>query len=83
VPRPHRVFNLEKRPYVKLGQHGYDPSAPDMHATFLAWGPVFKQRLNIPGFGNIHLYPLIATILGLRYSANIDGRIDVLRPILK
>jgi len=54
-----------------------------MHASFYAWGPAFKQHLMIDGFENIHVYPLIAKILGLHYDANaIDGKLQVLQPIL-
>jgi hypothetical protein len=47
-------------------------------------GPEFKKNVKINGFQNIHVYPLIAHILGLAYDKNeIDGKLKVLKPILK
>jgi hypothetical protein len=75
------VFS-KKRP--EAGYHGFIPSlVKDMHATFIAWGPAFKNNMHIPSFENIHVYPLIAQILGLTYSEQIDGRKEVLQGILK
>ena len=83
VPRLPRVFNLSGKS-VTPGKHGFDNALFDMHASFYAWGPAFKNHLHIPSFENIHIYPLIARLLGLDYSENaIDGRAGVLAPILK
>lgn len=83
VPHLPKVFNLGSRS-TSLGKHGFDPSFPDMHASFYAWGPAFKNNLTIGSFENIHVYPLIATILGLSWQKDmIDGKIEVLKPILK
>ncbi len=81
VPHLPNIFNLSAyKPDV--GQHGFDPKITDMHATFYAWGPSFKKGLAIPAFNNVHVYPLIAKILGLTYSHKIDGKEKVLAPIL-
>jgi predicted AlkP superfamily pyrophosphatase or phosphodiesterase len=82
VPKPPKVFSFQGR-RVKLGQHGFDNAIPDMHATFYAWGPAFKKRRQIPAFENIHVYPLIAKILGLTITDTIDGSLQVLQPVLK
>ncbi len=83
IPHLPKVFNLSRRA-PSLGKHGFDPALRDMHASFYAWGPAFKQHLQIKGFENIHVYPLIATILGLTYSKNmIDGKPEVLKPVLQ
>ncbi len=82
VPNHPKVFTLGKWP-AQLGQHGYDPALPEMRATFYAWGPAFKQHQQIPGFENVHVYPLVAQILGLDYSQKIDGNLNVLKGILK
>ncbi len=76
-------FNFSGRPNKNIGKHGYDPVLPDMHASFYAWGPAFKKRKMIAPFENIHLFPLVAAILGLPYSLNIDGKAEVLHPVLK
>jgi alkaline phosphatase D len=65
------------------GMHGYDVSRmPEMHGIFYAAGPDLKAGLTIEEFQNIHIYPLIAHILGLDAPAGIDGKLSVLAPIL-
>jgi hypothetical protein len=81
VPEWPKVFSNRK---PGIGHHGFDPSVvKDMHATFLAWGPAFKKQVKIPSFENVNVYPLIANILGLPYQEQIDGKTEVLKPILK
>ncbi|MEP6749152.1 MAG: ectonucleotide pyrophosphatase/phosphodiesterase [Bacteroidota bacterium] len=83
VAAPPKVFSISRRPTTP-GKHGFDPAITDMHATFYAWGPAFKQHLTIAGFENVHVYPLVATILGLHYDPHaIDGKLSVLKPVLK
>ena len=69
--------------HIPIGEHGFDPALPDMHATFYAWGPAFKPHQKIAGFENVNVYPLVAKILGLPYTEKIDGRPGVLEGILK
>jgi predicted AlkP superfamily pyrophosphatase or phosphodiesterase len=76
-----RVFHDRGR--ILAGEHGYDPSIPDMGATFYAWGPAFRQGVTLPAFENVNVYPLIAQILGLTVSQPIDGSEKVLKPALK
>ena len=77
------TFSLSGRP-SSPGKHGYDPRLPEMRASFLAWGPAFKSSKKINGFENVHVYPLIAKILGLQYDQKtIDGNLSVLKHILK
>jgi predicted AlkP superfamily pyrophosphatase or phosphodiesterase len=81
IPEWPRVFS-EKRP--GMGHHGFDPrKVKDMQATFMAWGPAFKEHLKIPKFENVNVYPLITNILGLSYTEQIDGKIEVLEEVLK
>jgi len=83
VPKLPKVFNINQKPTTP-GKHGFDPAIADMHASFYAWGPAFKQHIKINSFENVHVYPLIAKILGLTYDAkSIDGRLSVLQPVLK
>jgi len=66
------------------GKHGFDNREKDMYASFYAWGPNFKQGKQIDGFDNVHIYPMIAHILGLDYSEQeIDGKYRVLRKMVK
>jgi predicted AlkP superfamily pyrophosphatase or phosphodiesterase len=77
------TFSLSGRP-SSPGKHGYDPRLPEMMASFLAWGPAFKSGKKINGFENVHVYPLIAKILGLQYDQKtIDGNLNVLKNTLK
>lgn len=85
ILEPHlpKVFNINNRK-ITPGKHGFDNNLPDMRASFMAWGPAFKQGLRIPGFENIHVYPLIANLLGLKYDEQqIDGKQQVLKNILR
>ena len=83
VPHLPKVFNFSTRK-TSLGKHGYDNHHPDMRASFMAWGPAFKKGLTIDDFENVHVYPIVAKILGLDYNEkNIDGRLNVLNTILQ
>ncbi|WP_349314569.1 ectonucleotide pyrophosphatase/phosphodiesterase [Chitinophaga sp. MM2321] len=64
------------------GHHGYDNNFTDMNAIFMAWGPDFKKHMRIPVFENVHVFPLVARILGLDITLPIDGKLEVLEPIL-
>jgi predicted AlkP superfamily pyrophosphatase or phosphodiesterase len=65
------------------GTHGYDPQNTDMHAIFYACGPRFKKEYVHPSFQNIHIYPLLAHLMGIK-PAKTDGDllqvIDMLKP---
>jgi predicted AlkP superfamily pyrophosphatase or phosphodiesterase len=60
------------------GQHGYDPRLRSMHGLFIAAGPQFRRGVRVPAFENVHLYEMIARVLGLTPAPN-DGRADVTR----
>ena len=64
------------------GAHGYDPDTmPLMKAIFYAAGPDIRAGVTVAPFENIHLYPLIAEILGLRIGP-VDGQLRVLEGVL-
>ncbi|PST84404.1 alkaline phosphatase family protein [Pedobacter yulinensis] len=79
--RPY-VFNLSAKKLTP-GKHGYDPALRDMRGVFYAWGPAFRPNRTIRGFDNIHIYPLVARILGLRITQAVDGRAEVLEGLLR
>ena len=54
-----------------------------MKSTFFAWGTEFKNNLKIDEFENVHVYPLVAEIPGLKIDEKIDGNFKILKPILK
>lgn len=82
VPKWPRIFNVRKRKPM-VGHHGFDNANPLMMASFYAWGPAFKQNKQIEPFENIHVYSLIAKILGLTITEKIDGKPEVLQHILR
>lgn len=68
---------------TKVGVHGYDPATErDMYGIFYAQGPNIKKGAKIAAFQNIHVYPLVAKILGLPLPV-IDGKEEVLGGIYK
>jgi hypothetical protein len=58
------------------------PRTPTCMASFVATGPGIKQGATIPAFENIHIYPLLAELLGLTIPADIDGRPGWLRRLV-
>jgi predicted AlkP superfamily pyrophosphatase or phosphodiesterase len=69
-------------PRVNGGEHGYDNDLPSMQALFVAAGPSFRRGITVPSLDIIHLYPLMAQILGLR-PAKTDGSLDSVRALLR
>ena len=65
------------------GMHGYYSDNINMHAIFYAFGPRFKQSKVIDTFELIHIYPMICELLKVEPYQDIDGRIEVLNPILR
>jgi len=82
VPHAPKSFNFRRKRSL-AGKHGFDNAVPEMQATFYAWGPAFKKQLQIDAFENIHVYPLVAHLLGLSINEKIDGSLNVLRPVLR
>ncbi|AFL82929.1 putative AP superfamily protein [Belliella baltica DSM 15883] len=66
-----------------FGEHGFSPEYKEMGAIFYAKGSKIKEGKTIKAFQNIHIYPLIAHILGLQVPQDIDGDFEVLEKILK
>ncbi|MBK9290704.1 MAG: alkaline phosphatase family protein [Bacteroidetes bacterium] len=91
-PRLHDVTVLADNGYTLSwsgerwrlrGAHGYDNTNPDMHGIFLAKGPAFlNDGYTKKPFHNIHLYQLMAEILGLQ-PAQTDGSRDSIHDLLK
>jgi len=79
---PHLIWWKEFESLLPHGEHGWNPAHPDMHGIFVATGPGIKQGATIPAFENIHIYPLLAELLGLTIPADIDGRPGWLRRLV-
>lgn len=56
----------QANPRTDLGDHGFDPHAPDMTALFVANGPAFRRRATLHAFDNVNVYPLMARLLGIK-----------------
>lgn len=48
-----------------MGQHGFDPYAPQMAALFIGHGPAFKRGAVIEDMDNVDVYPLAMHLLGV------------------
>ncbi|GHE67959.1 alkaline phosphatase family protein [Roseivirga thermotolerans] len=74
--------NIENK--ITRGEHGFDPkTTPTMGAIFYANGPNIKKGLVIEEFENVHVYPLIAELLGITKVPAIDGQLEVLKGIIE
>ncbi len=91
IANPHHYIRegsrerLLKSPKIgsKEGVHGYDPTeVTDVRGIFYVQGPNIKSGITLEPFQNIHVYPLVAKILGLPVPA-IDGKEEVLKKIYK
>jgi predicted AlkP superfamily pyrophosphatase or phosphodiesterase len=68
---------------LPVGTHGFNPfKVTDMGATFIAWGPAFKEPLQIPAFKNVEVYDVMTQILGIKRLPN-DGTGALAKEILK
>ncbi|EDO35535.1 predicted protein, partial [Nematostella vectensis] len=54
------------KPKVPRGNHGYDTQYRDMGGFLVARGPVFRTGHTVGGFDNVHLYPLLCSVLGIQ-----------------
>jgi predicted AlkP superfamily pyrophosphatase or phosphodiesterase len=64
------------------GAHGYDPELPSMGALFVAAGPGIAEGSVVAPFRNVHVYSLMAHLLGLT-PARTDGSLDSVRVMLR
>ena len=56
-----------------FGQHGYDPTLPEMKAIFYAAGPDFKAK-KLKEIDNIDVAPTVADLLGIEPPADAQGK---------
>jgi predicted AlkP superfamily pyrophosphatase or phosphodiesterase len=64
------------------GAHGYDNQSPEMNAIFIASGPGIAKGAALPMFDNIHVYPLLARLVGVAPLPS-DGDTAILAPALR
>lgn len=61
-----------------FGEHGYDPAlTKEVNGIFYAMGPNVRKGVTLKPVENIHVYPFVAKILGLK-TPQIDGDEKVL-----
>lgn len=77
-----QVERWRERGWTGGGNHGFDPDLVSMGALFLAAGPGVAQGRVVPPFRNVHVYPLMAHLLGLR-PARTSGSLDSVRAVLR
>lgn len=68
-----RAFYMENG--ILSGNHGYDPLELEMHAVFLASGPLFPAGEVMPAFESVDLYEMVCAVLGISPAEN-DGSTD-------
>jgi predicted AlkP superfamily pyrophosphatase or phosphodiesterase len=66
-----------------FGMHGWDPALESMHGIFVASGPGIAGGARIPRFENVHIYPWLVHLLGLRPAAPLDGDAERLRALIE
>ena len=77
-----KLWMLKKNQNAVWGTHGYDNKYKSMHAIFYARGRAFRIGYVMDSFTNVHIYPLIAEILGIEPYSEIDGSLDSVRVML-
>lgn len=65
VRRRERFNPWQDRAGGNRGAHGFDPESPSMRALFVAHGPDLVTGLLVEPFDNVHVYPLLAALLGI------------------
>jgi hypothetical protein len=64
-----------------VATHGWAPSQ-SMRGVFVAAGPLIRPAIQFPALDNIHIYPLMTVLLGVEPNRDIDGKLEVLAPVL-
>ena len=73
---------MAKTKDFNVGNHGYDPDAPEMAALFIAEGPGFKPGRTLPAFDNVDVQPLMARLLRVK-APKADGSAKVFDGVLR
>jgi predicted AlkP superfamily pyrophosphatase or phosphodiesterase len=69
--------------WLDRGSHGWDPENALMHGIFIAAGPQVRRAGVIPAFENVHVFPFLASLLGLTHAPATDADPRVLSPYLR
>ncbi len=69
---------------VKGGTHGFNPYAnSDMGGILYMVGPQLLSGVMLPALENVHIYPFLAELLGLKIEHEIDGDLKYLKESIK
>jgi predicted AlkP superfamily pyrophosphatase or phosphodiesterase len=66
---------------IDAATHGFDPTATEMGALFIASGPAVRRGVVLPPFPNVDVYDMLCGVLGLAPQPN-DGNPATARRIL-
>lgn len=78
VDSPYLVYVKPPTSEIRGGNHGWDPKRfSNMHGIFFAEGPALKKNVKLAAFENIHIFPLVSKILGLKKLPKISGKMEV------
>lgn len=81
IARPQQAERWRAQGWRGGGTHGYPPDTPSMGALFVAAGPGIARGRVVPAFQNIHVYSLLAQLLGVT-PAPTSGSLDSVRFVL-
>ncbi|MHC5309761.1 alkaline phosphatase family protein [Myroides sp. LJL116] len=82
------IVLLAKAPYYFTNRafpasHGYDPKQiKEMDGIFIGQGPNFKENHKVESFKNVDVYPIVARILNLPITQEIDGEDKIADKVL-
>jgi predicted AlkP superfamily pyrophosphatase or phosphodiesterase len=62
----YEFVSTTPRSLYTIGEHGYDPSIPDMMGIFVAAGPDFRRGVRLPARENRTLHGLLIQLLDLK-----------------
>lgn len=61
--------------------HGYDNMVRSMHGLFIASGPAFRRGATFEATESIHMYNMMATVLGIEAAENDGGSLLIERAL--
>jgi predicted AlkP superfamily pyrophosphatase or phosphodiesterase len=82
IARASQAIRWREQGWRGGGTHGYPPETPNMGALFLAAGPGIARGRVVAPFENVHVYSLMAHLLGVT-PARTSGSLDSLRRVLR
>lgn len=85
VPDPHWAVSSSprtERPPRDGWTHGWHRDMPEMQGLFVAMGPRIRDAGVIGPVENVHIYPMLAEILGLEPAPEVDGSLEAVRGFL-